>query len=475
VELDDVRCLAVLGLRRSGRPAALLGRRKLPAARVVALDEGDAPPEDTVAELRAAGVDVLLGASAVLPPGADLLVKSPGVPNESLVVREAVRRGITLWSEVELASRFLANRVIGITGTNGKTTTTEVTGAIFRDAGLPAAVGGNVGYALAGMPDVVPPQATLVAELSSFQLEHIERFRPDLAVLLNLTEDHLDRHGDYRGYVDAKARIFENQVEDDVALLNADDPGTLDEVAAGRFGGRGRRAWFSSAPGRVEGPGGARLIAGVDAARRLWLDLEGQRVRLCLAGELALRGDHNLQNSLAAAAAACLLGVPTAAAAETLRGFAGVPHRLQVAGVARGVTYVNDSKATNVDATLKALTAYAQGVYLVLGGFDKGAEYDALAAATEGLVKQALLIGATAPRLAAAFAARAAAAGPRATPYVVCGDLDAAVRYATRHAVSGDVVLLSPACASWDQYRDYVERGEHFLELVNELRGAGAS
>ena len=475
MDLDDIRCLAVLGLRRSGRPAALLGRRGLPAARVVALDEGGAPPEDAAAELRAAGVEVLLGPAAVLPPGVDLLVKSPGVPNESPVVQDALRRGVTLWSEVELAARFLANRIIGITGTNGKTTTTELTGAIFRAAGLPVAVGGNVGHALAGMPGAVPPEAAVVAELSSFQLEHIERFRPDVAVLLNLTEDHLDRHGDYRGYVDAKLRIFENQVEGDVALLSADDPGTLAEAAAGRLAGRARRAWFSAGPGREAGPGGERLAAGVDADGVLWLDLDGERVFLCPAADLALKGDHNRQNSLAAAAAACALGAPTAAAAGTLRGFAGVPHRLQVAGVVGGVTYVNDSKATNIDATLKALTAYSSGVYLILGGYDKGAEHGALAAVTEGLVKQALLIGATAPRLEAAFAARAAAAGSRATPHVVCGDLEAAVRRAAREAAPGDVVLLSPASASWDQYRDYEERGEHFLKLVGDLRGVSPS
>jgi UDP-N-acetylmuramoylalanine--D-glutamate ligase len=475
VELDDIRCLAVLGLRRSGRPAALLGRRRLPAARVVALDEGEAPPEDAAAELRAAGVEVLLGEAAVLPAGVDLLVKSPGVPNESPVVQDALRRGVTLWSEVELAARFLTNRVIAITGTNGKTTTTELTGAIFRDAGLPVAVGGNVGHALAGMPDAVPPEATVVAELSSFQLEHVERFRPDVAVLLNLTEDHLDRHGDYRGYVDAKLRVFENQHEEDVALLNADDAGTLAEAAAGRLAGRARHAWFSGEPGRETGPRGERLAAGVDADRRLWLDRDGQRAVLCPAGQLALKGDHNRQNSLAAAAAACLLGVPAAAAAETLRSFAGVPHRLQVAGVVDGVTYVNDSKATNVDATLKALTAYSAGVYLILGGFDKGADYSPLAAATEGHVKQALLIGATAPQLRAAFAARAVAAGSRATPSVVCGDLEAAVLLAAREASPGDVVLLSPACASWDHYRDYVERGEQFLKLVGDLRGVSPS
>ncbi len=290
MDLDDIRCLAVLGLRRSGRPAALLGRRRLPAARVVALDEGDAPPQDAAAELRAAGVEVLLGEAAVLPPEVDLLVKSPGVPNESRAVQDALRRCITLWSEVEFAARFLDNRVIGITGTNGKTTATELTGAIFRDAGLPVAVGGNVGHALAGMPDAVPPPATVVAELSSFQLEHIERFRPDVAVLLNLTEDHLDRHGDYRGYVDAKLRIFENQGEEDLALLNADDPGTLAEAAAGRLAGRGRRAWFSVAPGREAGPRDEWLAAGVDAGGLLWLDLDGERVGLCPSGGAGAEG-----------------------------------------------------------------------------------------------------------------------------------------------------------------------------------------
>jgi UDP-N-acetylmuramoylalanine--D-glutamate ligase len=474
VELSDVHCLAVLGLRRSGRAAALLGRRRLPAARVVALDEGGAPAEDVAAELRAAGIEVLAGAEAVLPAAVDVLVKSPGVPNESPAVQEAVRRGVVLWSEVEFATRFLTNRVIGITGTNGKTTTTELIGAILRHAGLPVAVGGNVGYALAGMPGEVPADAVIVAELSSFQLEHIERFRASVGVLLNLTEDHIDRHGTYRGYVDAKLRLFENQRPEDLALLNADDPGTLDELEAGRLTGRGRREWFSAVPGREEGPHGAPLCAGVDDSGGLWLRLAAERAELCAVGELALKGEHNLQNSLAAAAAACATGVPAAAAARALRSFEGVPHRLQVAGVVAGVTYVNDSKATNTDATLKALTAYRGPVQLILGGYDKGAEYDELAAATAGLVQRVLLIGATAPRLEAAFIAQANKTGAHATPYVMCGDLSTAVKLAAREAPVGGVVLLSPACASWDQYRDYVERGEHFLGLVNELRGADA-
>jgi UDP-N-acetylmuramoylalanine--D-glutamate ligase len=336
-------------------------------------------------------------------------------------------------------------------------------------------VGGNVGYALAGMPGEIAPDATVVAELSSFQLEHIERFRPKVGMLLNLTEDHIDRHGTYRGYADAKLRIFEHQSDGDIALLCADDQGILDELAAGRIGGGGRRVWFSSVPGREAGPGAEPLVAGVGRDGVLWVDAGGARTPLCRAADLALRGEHNLQNSLAAAAACCALGVPPESAARTLRTFGGVPHRLQVAGVVGGVTYVNDSKATNVDATLKALTAYSGPVHLILGGYDKGAAYDRLAAATEGLVRQVLLIGATAPQLEAAFVARRAAGAQRATPWVLCGDLEAAVILAAREAEPGDTVLLSPACASWDQYRDYEQRGEHFLELVNHLRGADAS
>jgi UDP-N-acetylmuramoylalanine--D-glutamate ligase len=469
MELSDVRCLAVLGLRRSGRPAALLARRELPAARIVALDEGSPPDDDTVEALEAAGVEVLVGPAALLPPDAGLLVKSPGVPDASAAVQEALRRGVPLWSEVELACRCLPNPVIGITGTNGKTTTTELTGQIFRDARRPVAVGGNIGHALAAMPGEIAPDATVVAELSSFQLEHIERFRPAVAVLLNLTEDHLDRHGSYRAYVDAKLRIFENQTADDVAVLCADDEGILTELQAGRLTGTARRGWFSAEPGRAHGPGGQELVAGVGSDDVLWVRVHGELRRLCRRDQLALRGDHNLLNSLAAAAAACARGVFVSDAAATLRAFPGVPHRLQVGGEVDGVTYVNDSKATNVDATLKALTAYTHGVHLILGGYDKGAEYHELAAATEGKAEEVLLIGATAPRLEAAFAARRAAVGSRATPYLLCGDLAAAVTAARAAAGPGDVVLLSPACASWDQYRDYEQRGEHFLKLVSEL------
>ncbi len=463
-DIHDVRGLAVLGLGRSGRPATLLARRRLPEARVWAIDEG-AVAGEVRAELEAAGATVLAGpdvsgaGGAVLPAAAELLVASPGVTPASPVLQEARRRGLPVWSEVEFAARFLPNWLIAITGTNGKTTTTALAGRIVADAGLPVAVGGNIGHALANLPDAVPAEAVVVAELSSFQLENIEAFRPDVAVLLNLTEDHLDRHGGYAGYVAAKLRVFENQRRGDLALLNADDPGTL--VAA--IPGGGRRAWFATGDG-VEGQ-----VAGVSGGR-LWVEAGGRRHDLCAAGELSLKGEHNLQNSLAAAAATAAAGVAPASIARTLRTFPAVEHRLQVAGVVGGVTYVNDSKATNVDATLKALTAYSGQVFLILGGLSKGSAFDGLAVATEGLVKQAVLIGRAAPEFERAYAARAAASPGSAVPFVTLPGLAAAVTWCAERARPGDVVLLSPACASFDQYRSYEERGEHFLRLVSELQ-----
>jgi len=460
VELDGVRTLVVLGLGRSGRPAVRLAVARLPGVRVVALDEKAGLAPEARAELEEAGAQVRTGGEASLPAGADLMVKSPGVPRESRLVEAALARGVPLWSEVEFAGRFLPNRLIGITGTNGKTTTTALTGRILEEAGVPAAIGGNIGLALAQIALTDDPAAVVVAELSSFQLEDVDRFRPDVAVLLNLSEDHLDRHGDYAGYAAAKLRVFENQGPGDLALLNADDAGT----AAETIPGKGRRRWFSTGDGHPD------QTAGVSEGR-LWLALDGERAALCRADELSLRGEHNLQNSLAAAAAAAAVGVSPSSIAATLQTFAPVAHRLQVAGTVDGVTYVNDSKATNVDATLKALTAYFGPVVLVLGGRGKGSSFDELAAACEGRVREVLLIGEARGALEDAFRRRAASAPRAAVPYLSLPDLDAAVTWASAHTGPGDVVLLSPACASFDQYRSYEHRGEHFMELVEKLRG----
>lgn len=465
MELHEIRSLAVLGLQRSGLAAALLARRRL-GVPVTALDDKPATQLDGLDALRAAGIELRLGQDARLPERLSLLVKSPGVPVANHLVRAALEAGVPVWSEVELAARFLAgNAIVGITGTNGKTTTTELTGALLRDAGLPVAVAGNVGRALANVPDAVRPETIVVVELSSFQLEHIERFRPHVALLLNLAEDHLDRHDNMDAYTRAKLRIFENQDEACLALLNRDDR----LVRRSAPSGAGRRRWFT-AGGAPQGT----VAAGVDDGR-LWVALEALgagegRAALCRVEELALKGEHNLSNSLAAAAAAAACGAPAASVAETLRRFAGVPHRLQVVATVGGVTWVNDSKATNVAAALKALTAYSGPVHMILGGSLKGVSFDELAAATEGRVKEAIVIGAAGPVLAESYARRAAVPGARPVPVVRLPDLEAAVAHAAAAASPGDVVLLSPACASFDQYRNYEQRGEHFTELVAALR-----
>ena len=509
IDLADIRSLAVLGLGSSGRAAALLAARRLTGVAVTALDaKREEELGATPAELRSAGVALDIGPRAHLPEGVDLLVKSPGVPNQSPVVQAALARAVPIWGEFEFAYRFLDATTIAITGTNGKTTTTELTGAILAGAGLAVVIAGNVGHPIALVPDQAPPGAIVVAEVSSFQMEYVERFRPRVAVLLNLTEDHLDRHVTYAGYVAAKLRVFENQREDDLALLNGDDPGVAAElerhVARGTGGPAEREVAPGAAPaGRGAVPGRGQLgffalgagrgpvRAGLDG-ELLWVTGEdGRREPLCRRGELALKGEHNLSNSLAAAAAAAAVGVAPPDIARTLMHFPGVAHRLQVVGTVGGVTYVNDSKATNIDSTLKALTAYWGPVHLILGGYGKGSPFDELARACVGRVKEAILIGKAAPELEEAFARVAAAvaagrAGVHAVgsgekdgaladvsdpppPRVTVPDLPAALEHARRVAEPGDVVLLSPACASYDQYRNFEERGEHFTAMVREL------
>jgi UDP-N-acetylmuramoylalanine--D-glutamate ligase len=408
----------VLGLARSGEAAALaLARRGYEAVGVdrnTSLDAG---------RLREAGVEVVLGADdPELLDGVDLLVKSPGVPPAAPLVAAARERGTTVWSEVELGSRLLANPIAGITGTNGKTTTTELLGAIFRAAGREAAVAGNVGRPLTSLDGTLAEDAWIVCELSSFQLEDIEDFRPRIAVLLNLTPDHLDRHESLEHYRAAKLRIFENQLGTDVAVVP-----------------RG----FGSVPGEAE-----RIEFAFDDP---------------LPAEPAIPGDHNRENAAAATAAARAAGIPEDAIAAGLAGFEGVPHRLELVRELNGVRFVNDSKATNPEAAEQALSAYPPGIRLILGGSRKGIPFAALArrAGSAG-VAQAYLIGDSADEIAEALASQ----GVR---FTYSRDLDTAVRDAYRDAEPGDVVLLSPACASYDQFRDFEERGDRFRELVESL------
>jgi UDP-N-acetylmuramoylalanine--D-glutamate ligase len=409
----------VLGLARSGEAAALaLARRGVSVLGV------DANAEVAVGRLLAAGVEVHLGASpdSALLEGVELLVKSPGVPSEVPLVAAARARGMPVWSEVELGARLLRDPDIGVTGTNGKTTTAELLGAVFRAAGRPVKVAGNVGRPLCALDGELVATDAVVCELSSFQLEDIERLRVHVAVLLNLTPDHLDRHGTLGRYRAAKLRIFENQEEGDVAVVP-----------------RG----FGDVPGR-----GGRVEFGASDE---------------LPAEPRIPGEHNRENAAAASAAARAVGIPDEAIAEALRTFPGVPHRLELVRDVAGVRFVNDSKATNPESAERALRAYVDPLRVILGGSRKGTPFAALArAARQTSVERAYLIGETAEELAAAL-------GGEGVPLERCADLETAVGRAFADAQPGDIVLLSPACASFDQFANFEDRGERFRAIVEAL------
>jgi UDP-N-acetylmuramoylalanine--D-glutamate ligase len=417
----------VLGLRRSGLAACEAIRRVLPDARVLASD--DAADVDT-ARLAAAGVEYLPAGELVSMTGLTALVKSPGVPGSHAMVAAAGQAGVPVWSEVELAYRFLENPIIGITGTNGKTTTTELVGAMLRSGNVAVEVAGNVGRPLCELVGRVDAKSWIVCELSSFQLEDIDRFRPRVGVVLQVTPDHLDRHGSFDAYLRCKLRLFENQTAEDTAVLNADDP----VLRAAEIPGHGRRVWFSR-----------------EQSDRI--DWEHS----------AIRGDHNLENALAAAAAAEVAGVPREARDRALRGFQPPPHRLQTVASRDGVAFVDDSKATNPEAVIKALTAYHDGVRLILGGSLKGSSFTELAeAVAAGPVAAVDLYGEAAAELSQALAARR-------VPHRRHAHMAEAVAAAAGGAQPGDVVLLSPACASFDEFRDYAERGDVFARLAQEV------
>jgi UDP-N-acetylmuramoylalanine--D-glutamate ligase len=408
----------VVGLARSGQAAALaLVHHGVATAAVDRAEDID------TGRLEEAGVEVHLGTEEeVLLDDVELLIKSPGVPGESPLPAAARTRGIPIWSEIELGFRLLRNPFVGITGTNGKTTTSELLGAMFRAAGRPVAVAGNVGRPLTAFDGALEADAWVVCELSSFQLEDIHRLRPRIAVLLNLEPDHLDRHGSLDAYRAAKLRIFENQTEADYAVV----PQGFGAI-----------------------PGGADRVA--------------FRADDPLPAEPLIRGEHNRENAVAATAAARVAGLPDEAIAEALRTFPGVPHRLEVVAELDGVRYVNDSKATNTAAARRGIAAYAdQPLRLILGGTITGESFDALAETLPPTVKSIDLIGEATEQLAAALAR----AG---RPYRRSGDLATAVGAAAGDAEPGDVVLLAPACKSFDQFENFEERGDAFRRLVKDL------
>ena len=383
---------------------------------------------------------------------ATMIVLSPAVPYDLPMLVAARERGIPTIGEVELSSFFLKGPVLGITGSNGKTTTTALTGHLLQRAGIACQVGGNIGTAVTSLIDSSAADRWNVLELSSFQLESIDHFRAQVAGCLNVTPDHLDRHHTFEIYANAKARLFETQQDGDSAVLNYDDP-TCREFA-GRT--RAKTVWFSATQKVPKG---------------VWLngeDLMWDDTAFMQRSQIKLRGIHNVENVMAGAAMAHLAGAPLAGIGPAVLIFPGVEHRIEFVRKLKGVEYFNDSKATNVDATLKAVDAFSSGLWIILGGKDKGSDYKPLREPLRQRAKGVLLIGAEPPyAYAAAPIIRKDLAG--AIEMTDCGTMERALEYARAHATSGDTVLLSPACASYDQYSNYEERGKHFKHLVTQL------
>lgn len=451
MELKSKRVL-VVGMGKSGIAAA-----KFLRARGAIVTISDSRPATALAaqieEMLAAGVAVETGGHGLLTfRRQDLIVVSPGVPANTLELQQVRAFGVEMIGEVELASRFLQGHVLAITGSNGKTTTTSLLGKILQHGGIPTQVGGNIGLPVVEMVEGSVADGWSVLEISSFQLETIETFAPKIAVVLNITPDHLDRHGTFESYAAAKTRITENQTSEDFLVLNAEDKPT--QMVAAKT--RAQIYWFS--PRRPIKQG-----AFVHGESIVFLIKEGGRAEPVMpVSEIPLVGAHNLENVLAAVCAARLAGVPSEKIREAVRTFKAVDHRLQFIAEIHGVQFYNDSKATNVDATAKALASFAGGVRLILGGKDKGSDYTELGALLKERVVSVYTIGSAAEKIETQLAGM--------VKIKSAGTLEAAVRMAAQDARAGEVVLLAPACASFDQFESYEHRGRTFVELVRTMQ-----
>jgi UDP-N-acetylmuramoylalanine--D-glutamate ligase len=450
--------ILVVGMARSGLAAAelLAGNG---AAKITVIDSKD---QDQLREAmyrlkRFAQVKVVTGTNTpeLVYPGLSLIVKSPGVPPSLELFRKAERLSIPIISEIELAYRFLRTPIIGVTGTNGKTTTTSLITEIMKKARFdPVVAAGNIGNPLSGLVGKISAQGLIVAELSSFQLENIINFRTFIAVFLNFAEDHIDYHGTRDRYLLAKSRIFENQVKSDYAVLNLDDhyAVSLEKKCQSTI------TWF----GRRPVPNGLGIKDG-------WITLFRDKkatAKVCAVAEVALPGEHNLENCLAAGTAAWAAGAEIESIAAVLKNFQAIEHRLEKVSTIGGVDFINDSKGTNPGATLKALKSYpGRGKILIAGGKDKNADFSELAESIKEEVRFVVLLGETSEKIAEALRLVGF------TTFIVTKTLHEAVLIAAEKAQAGDLVILSPACASWDMFSSYEERGNYFKKMVSQLSG----
>jgi UDP-N-acetylmuramoylalanine--D-glutamate ligase len=455
MELKGKRVL-VVGLGKSGLAAALFLRRQ--GARVTASDarSADALARDIPALLEE-GIMVETGGHGLLTfRRQDLIVVSPGVPVDTSELVQVKKFGLPVMGELELAARFLKGKTLAITGSNGKTTTTTLCGEILAAGGVPVQVGGNIGVPVIALVDQSRDDSWSVLEVSSFQLETTEQFRPQIAVILNITPDHLDRHGSFANYIAAKERIFANQTAEDALVLNADDD------AASRCAARAKSRifWFSRT--RI-----VRQGAFVHEGTILFQETEQSAPDLIMkVSSIPLKGEHNVENVLAAVCAARLAGVAAEAIRCAVEKFQAVEHRLEFVANVKGVDYYNDSKATNVDAAMKAIAAFPSGIHLILGGKDKNSDYSLMRPLLEARVKAVYTIGAAAEKINSQIKG--------ASLIVNAGTLEAAVAAAAEAAQRGDVILLAPACSSFDQFENYEHRGKVFKDLVLARRGLGA-
>ncbi|MEK6321597.1 MAG: UDP-N-acetylmuramoyl-L-alanine--D-glutamate ligase [Acidobacteriota bacterium] len=462
MDLEGKKVL-VVGLARSGVAVA-----RLVASHGATLIANDTRPESEIREvaneLRKLGVMLSLGGHPEsLFLNADLIVLSPGVPADLEPLESARRAGIEIISEPELAGRFLRGRMIGVTGSNGKTTVTTLIGELMRAAGADVIVGGNIGTPLTSLIEKSTAQTWTVAELSSFQLEMIDSLRVSVAVVTNITPDHLDRHGSFENYVGAKHRIFLNQTGDDRAVLNGQDPGVADMVAKLSVGSR--KVYFSSrGPETLAGPAADVYARGGNVCTTMLTDRKGE-VEVIGLDEIAVPGMHNVENVMTALAATfCAMGTGASdlpALREAIKRFKGVEHRIEYVAEIDGIKFYNDSKATNVDSTVKALEAFERNIIVILGGKDKGSDYSVLAQLVRDRVKHIILIGAASDKIAEQLEGTRPMTRARSMQ-------DAALR-AIEIATAGDIVLLAPACASFDMFDNYEHRGRVFKEAVHKL------